>query len=213
MLFFELRMWIILTILGLISAFIAIYSYKKYSQVFFIFKPLTTILIIAIASLSGLDNSYSLAIFIGLIFSLLGDIFLVFKSKFIWGLISFLIAHIVYTKAFYSGFSGLGIFIALPLLIYAAIMLFQLWSGAGKLKIPILIYISAILLMTYQSAEMFLAFKQTGTILAFVGALFFTFSDSVLAINRFKKEFKGAQVLTLSSYYLAQWLIASSTLY
>jgi len=206
-------MWIALSILTAISAFIAIYSYKKHSRLFFIFKALTTILIIAIASLSGFDSSYSTAIFIGLVFSLFGDIFLLFENKFIWGLISFLIAHIIYTKAFYSGFSSLGIYIALPLLIYAAIMLSQLWSGAGKLKIPILIYMTAILLMTYQSAEMFLQSRQIAAALAFIGALFFTFSDSVLAINRFKKEFKGAQVLTLSSYYLAQWLIASSTLY
>lgn len=206
-------MWIALSILTILSAFAAIYSYKKYTRAFFIFKPLTTILIIVIAGLSGLNNSYSVAIFIGLMFSLFGDIFLLFKTKFIWGLINFLIAHIIYIKAFYSGFSSLGMYVALPLLIYAAIMLFQLWSGAGKLKIPILVYIAAILLMTYQSAEMFLQLRQRATILAFAGALFFTFSDSVLAINRFKKEFKGAQVLTLSSYYLAQWLIASSALF
>lgn len=204
-------MWVSLSILTILSAFIAIYSYEKHTRLFFIFKPLTTILIIA--SLNGLNNSYSLAIFIGLIFSLFGDIFLLFKTKFIWGLISFLIAHIVYIKAFNSGFSSLGLYVAVPLLIYAVIMLAQLWSGAGKLKLPILIYIAAILLMTYQAAEMFLQFRQLSTGLALLGALFFTFSDSVLAINRFKQEFKGAQVLVLASYYLAQWLIASSTLY
>ncbi len=206
-------MWIILSIFVCISAFLTIWSYKKHQRLFFIFKPLTTILIIAIAAGSGLSSAYSVAIFIALILSLFGDVFLLFETKFIYGLISFLLAHIVYIRAFYSGFSGLGVYVALPLLAFAVIMMSQLWPNAGKLKIPVLIYISVILAMVYQAAEMYLQSRTTAALLVFVGALLFAFSDSVLAINRFKKEFSGAQVLILSSYYLAQWLIASSCLY
>jgi alkenylglycerophosphocholine/alkenylglycerophosphoethanolamine hydrolase len=47
--------------------------------------------------------------------------------------------------------------------------------------------------------------------LAAVGALLFVASDSALAWNRFKSEFKSAQAVILATYFAAQWLIALST--
>ena len=47
-------------------------------------------------------------------------------------------------------------------------------------------------------------------VIAFLGAVLFVISDSVLALDRFRGEFGAARALTLSTYYAAQWLIASS---
>jgi uncharacterized membrane protein YhhN len=47
-------------------------------------------------------------------------------------------------------------------------------------------------------------------LLAFVGACLFAISDSALALNRFRRSFRSAQFLILSTYYAAQCLIALS---
>jgi hypothetical protein len=36
------------------------------------------------------------------------------------------------------------------------------------------------------------------------------FSDSILALNRFRAEFRAADLIVLSTYYLSLWLIALS---
>ena len=43
-----------------------------------------------------------------------------------------------------------------------------------------------------------------------LGISLFTISDTVLAYNKFVKPFKLAQILILSTYYIAQLLIALS---
>ena len=45
---------------------------------------------------------------------------------------------------------------------------------------------------------------------AFIGTIFFIFSDVMLAFNRIVRNFKNAQVLILSAYYTAQLFIAYS---
>jgi uncharacterized membrane protein YhhN len=45
---------------------------------------------------------------------------------------------------------------------------------------------------------------------AFVGALFFMVSDSILAYRRFVKEYVWSQPAILATYYIAQSMIALS---
>ncbi|MCB0300999.1 MAG: lysoplasmalogenase, partial [Calditrichaeota bacterium] len=43
-----------------------------------------------------------------------------------------------------------------------------------------------------------------------IGAILFVISDTSLAFNRFVKRFRNAQLLILSTYFIAQYLIARS---
>ena len=103
-----------------ISALVAIrtaYSPAR-RRWFYVFKPLTTTLILLAALLTPAFGSSPCAIFIaaGLGFSLAGDIFLMLSDKyFIWGLASFLVAHLCYIPAFISrsGFRE-SLWISLP---------------------------------------------------------------------------------------------------
>jgi hypothetical protein len=46
----------------------------------------------------------------------------------------------------------------------------------------------------------------------FIGALFFVFSDSCIAINLFYKPFASARAVIMSTYIMAQFLIISGVL-
>jgi len=187
----------------------------------YIFKPFSTTLVIIVAALSifvpeQYHLNYTLAIMLGLLFSFGGDVALMFQSKraFMIGLILFLIAHIVYSIVFtvYSGFVKGDLISALILLFLAIVIYCYLYSGLGKMKIPVLVYILVISFMMNRAISTFSGkfFNNTQAILISIGAGLFYLSDLILAINKFKKPFKYNR-FSLAFYYSGQLLIALST--
>jgi alkylglycerol monooxygenase len=179
-----------------------------------IFKPLTTVLIIVVALLPGklLTDPYARAIGAGLFFSLLGDILLLRPDRFIPGLGAFLLAHIAYIVAFHSGARAGGfLFVALALAGFAVGMLRYLWRGLGReMKAPVTVYVIMIGSMTALAIGRSLEQASGPRLLAAAGAALFMCSDAMLAINRFRKPFRWAELGVLSTYFAAQLLIALS---
>lgn len=201
-----------LTILAAVSAAIHIHAeYRGPRRNIYIFKPLTVLLIITIA-LQPEPSVYRYMILAGLLFSLAGDIFLMLPSdRFVSGLVSFLIAHIFYIAAFtFDGARRPSLLTALPLLLYGGFMLRLLLPTLGRMKLPVIIYMLAILLMVWQAWNRCVNSDVAGSGQAFAGASLFAASDSILALNRFRKPFRSARLLILTSYFAAQWLIALS---
>jgi uncharacterized membrane protein YhhN len=60
------------------------------------------------------------------------------------------------------------------------------------------------------AAGRFVNVGGTRTLLAFLGAVLFLVSDSVLAYNRFARKMPGARTVILGTYFPAQLLIALS---
>lgn len=206
----------ILTVLVFSSASLTILTaYYGRERTHYLFKPLTIIFVILIALESKFPTSsfYKYTIIAGLLFSLAGDIFLMLpRDRFIPGLISFLIAHLFYIAAFwFEGERAPSIRAIIPFLIYGSLMLGVLWRDLGKMRLPVMIYMLAILMMGWTAASRLMLTGQRGSTLAFTGAILFIASDSMLAIDRFKGRFKGAQAYILATYFAAQWLIALST--
>jgi uncharacterized membrane protein YhhN len=204
-----------LTLLALLTGMLHIgAAYRGLRHAVYVLKPLTTTLILLIALLasSPVSSFYKTAIVIGLLFSLVGDILLMLPAdRFVAGLVSFLLTHLCYIAAFTSR-SGFHLSIGLltPFIAYGVILLRLLWSYVGKLKAPVLMYMVVILVMSWQAAEQGRQVEQIGARLALLGAVLFLLSDSALALNRFRKPFKSASVIVLSTYYVAQLLIAGS---
>ena len=206
---------LILTILAIISASIHIWGeYQGPDFLIYIFKPLTMVLIISIALLAKKPPSskYKYAIIAGLLFSMAGDIFLMLPvDLFIVGLVSFLIAQLIYTYAFRSGRPFRFKFIAiLPFLIFGVLIFVILLPGLNGMAVPVAAYILVIMTMAWQAWDQWDEKRARWALLAFIGALLFVVSDSLLAVNKFGEPFAAARALTLTTYYSAQWLISNS---
>lgn len=180
----------------------------------YIFKPLTTALIIGIALADDdpISTEYRVLILLGLIASLAGDVFLMLPGdRFVPGLISFLVAQVLYIAAFtYEGNGHAPAYFAIPFLLYGLGMLAFLWKHLGDLRGPVMVYMTVILLMGLQAANRHFETDQEGTLLALIGAYFFIASDSALALERFRGSWRSAPVWVLGLYYAAQTLIALS---
>ena len=189
-------------------------DYHQHHVLSIIFKPLTMILIISILFTGGIElEGFSFFIFWGLIFSLFGDMMLLKPwYKFELGLASFLVGHIFYIIAFIS-YKGMDwdILPLLPLIGFALWLFRMIKPHLGKLLIPVGSYMSVILLMVWQGMGIWLSEKNTFGLLIGSGAFIFCVSDSILAYQRFMKRFKCGNTLSLLTYYIAQYLISSST--
>ncbi len=181
----------------------------------YVFKPLATLLILAIAlaQAGGVTGPYTGAVALGLVFSLGGDVLLMLPAdRFREGLASFLAAHVCYIVAFTSGiglvsdpFSALA-FGALGLVLLAA-----LWPGLPRrLRVPVVLYVAVILTMAFQATGRARRLHEASSLLAASGAVLFVASDALLAWDRFRVPFRLSRAAVLSTYFLAQWLIALS---
>jgi len=178
-------------------------------------KPLTTVLIIAVAAMAPVPvpAAYKTFILAGLAFSLLGDIALALSEKwFQAGIAAFLVAQVLYIMAFKPGPGHpVSTFLFLPLILYGLLMYFLLRPGLGPLKLPVFVYVAAITIMAGFAAGRYVDLGGAKPLLAFAGAILFLISDSVLAYDRFAKRIgPAAQIVILGTYFPAQLLIALS---
>ncbi|WP_034059562.1 lysoplasmalogenase [Lacinutrix jangbogonensis] len=152
---------------------------------------------------------------LALVFSLFGDVLLLFVNQsqyfFILGLLAFLVAHVMYSFAFLKqrnkSKKPFG-FIAL-LVLYALGLFWLLKSGLNALLIPVILYMLVILAM---ATSAFLREQKVNTqsyYLVFWGALFFMISDSLLALNKFYSPLPFADFSIMFTYALAQLLIVT----
>lgn len=207
---------IIASILSGILAIVASAATQAPRFLFYIFKPLTTGIILAIALLAAIrvPSTYTIAIALGLLVSLGGDIWLMLPSdRFISGLATFLLALLIYCFAFVSA-GALSSFpwAIVPMAALGVSILGNLWPALSRrLKLPVSIYMVAMVTMAGLACARASSQPSRGAILAAVGAILFLTSDAILAVSRFRRSFALSQVLVLSSYYVGQLLIALST--
>lgn len=183
----------------------------------YLFKPATMLIIIGMLwAYPPLDESLRWLITAGLVASLVGDCFLMLPSKpLLPGLSSFLVAHVIYVYAFVQRAElawsfALGL-VLLLLLLWAAALFGVMRKKAGKLLAPGALYIGSLGCMVFFASNIALA-ELPGSELLLLGALFFLVSDTALAFNRIYQPYRAAQLLILSTYYVAQALIAASVI-
>ena len=179
----------------------------------YIFKPLTMLLIIGIALIrSSDDKRYRNFIVAALCLSLVGDVFLMLPSdQFVPGLVSFLFAHLFYIAAFRTRPTGLlSAWFGLVCASYGCVMLWFLFPNLGDMKLAVSIYVAVVLLMGWQALSRWAENRAQRASLAALGAVLFVASDSLIAINRFNGRFRLADLLIMSTYFIAQWFMALS---
>lgn len=179
---------------------------------FLLAKPLTTVLLIAVAWRRGGAPRFKRLILIGLGLSLLGDIALMFEGGFVAGLAAFLCAHLAFLRAFtldtpllarlwpFAGYAFI-----------AALVLVFLWPDLpGGLRPAVTVYVLALAMMAAQAMARWRLHRDALAARAALGALAFVVSDTLLAFNRFHAALPGSGLWVLASYWLALGLIVAA---
>ncbi len=212
-----LPLFMVLVILDLVTGSLENESLRHFTKPLILFS----LLLYFAFNGKGLDRSTYLLMLLALFCSWLGDSFLMYDSisslYFILGLVSFLFAHILYCIVFlkrWNKSTSTAFWLVLLLLVlYGTVLFFQLKDNLGGLLIPVIIYVSAILLMALTAFNRRNRVSSDSFKLVFIGALFFIASDSVLAINKFLTiTVPYSHVLVMGTYATAQFLITKGVL-
>lgn len=178
-----------------------------------VFKPLATVLIIAMAWPRGRDSPARRRwVLTGLTLSLGGDVALLWPQQgFLPGLVCFLLAHLAYLAAF-TRQHRLGARVG-PFLVYAGVaagVLDLLWPGVpGALRAPVLAYVLCLGAMAAQTAVLWRCSPgDTAARRLALGGALFLISDALLATNRFAQPLPLASLWILATYWSAQVCIA-----
>lgn len=177
-------------------------------------KPLASAGFIWTALAAGAwGSTYGQVILVGLVLSWLGDVLLIpegSKKAFLFGLVSFLLAHVAFAGAFLvHGVAPLWLLALVPLAGVA--VPFHRWLAPKipqKLKIPVLVYMAVITVMVTLASG---AWGAGAAWLVPVGAFVFWLSDISVALDRFAGFGFGNRAWGLPAYYGAQILLAWST--
>ncbi len=166
----------------------------------------------------NMNAGFNRLVFAALMLSLSGDCFLLFANSnanfFICGLAAFLVAHVLYSLAFFRDFKN----DPQASKIYGHLMLFlmgvfslsyysMIREYLGDLRIPVMAYMFVISIMAILAGYRYRRVNLPSFRLIYTGALFFVVSDSMLAYNKFVEPFPGAGMVIMGTYMLAQYLI------
>lgn len=202
-------------------------EFKENSKIIYMSKPLLMPLLI-LFYIFGVVEAASIVqvdwlIVIALIGGMGGDIFLMLKDEDKWflpGMGSFLINQIFYIIFFflsitdYAALNLWGLLLIIPALLILVFTVPRFISKTEDMKIPVIIYMAAILLMHISALLRIADLRLLGLpfILIYIGSLSFIFSDASLAVDKWAGEFKNSRVIIISTYILAQFYIVLGAL-
>ncbi len=206
---------------GCVLLLFLLYFEKKESIIgIFISKPLLSFLFVLAAWLQpGANQAYEIWILSGLVFSLIGDVCLIFTSRklFLAGLTVFLLGHICYSIAFFTNatisawtWGALAVIVATGAVIFSWLRPFL-----GNMMKPVIAYVVIISLMVCNAATVMgdPGISLNGRWLVFIGAIVFYLSDIGVARQQFVRSEYINRAVGLPLYYLGQFMFAFSIAY
>ena len=209
-------MYILIILAFIFAGLESLALWKGWRKLEFVAKPAVMVcLFIWLFSTAGLQGAL-IWFGIGILFSLAGDIFLMFIERFfMFGLIAFLLGHVAYLIGFNTPLPqtttawsfGLAVVIGL-----GSVRVLRRIVGSIRAKeqnrmvAPVLVYGTVITLMLL--AAMLTLFRlewnTTAALLVSFGAAMFYFSDIILAWHRFVAPIQNGRMLNIGMYHLAQ---------
>jgi uncharacterized membrane protein YhhN len=187
-------------------------------QLVYFFKPLIVLSLLSFLLIhQGLPKTrYQLLFLTGLIFALIGDIFLMIRGidYFIPGLASFLFMQVLYIKTFRADvsspvFKKEYLVASIPFLGFALLLYLLLLPKLPDpvMQIAVAIYALSIAVMAWMAFLRKTLVSKHSFLLVFIGAILFMISDSLIAINRFMISIPLNTIWVMSTYAAAQYLI------
>lgn len=209
-----MSIWLLLALV--FAGMEALAIWQGWQRVEYIAKPAVLLsLIVWLAVTTGFQGN-SLWFGLGLLFSLLGDILLLFPHErmFLAGLVAFLFTHVFYIIGFQEQLIHLSAWalLLLFLIMLNAVRLLRRIAtamranGRDRMIYPVILYGLVISLMLY-AAMSTLSDHDWNTGAAFlvsIGAFLFWISDLMVAWNKFVSPLRWGRLPALMTYHLGQ---------
>ncbi len=175
-----------------------------------IFKPflMITLLIVYFSEVTKPDQLFIASYF----FSFWGNVFLIYeKSYLIYGLIAFLIVHLIYIKLI-LGFLKKDsvsrvIVLSLPFsLLFLGVMYF-LFNNLDNMMFPVILYGVVVAIFGVVSLLTYLQNRITENLWLFIGSILFIFSNIFVGFDNFYEPNHSFNILLIALFIVAQYSI------
>jgi len=197
--------------------------YKHWLKAELFFKPAVMASLFAALFITSPDLANGLGFFAAaVLFSMAGDVLLLFPSRFTLGLAMFLVAHICYIVGFNIPLPRLSPFVILLAIfvlvpanwLYRRIRAGLLEKGLRRLRKPVQAYMVILSLMFLSGiATLFRPdWPLPAALLTAGGASLFAASDTLLAWNKFVRPLRSRRVGYMIAYHLGQMAIIAGAL-
>jgi len=217
-----LNIWFALALIFIIADWWAVWNQR--TRINFFTKPTALLMLFiwfqSVAGMSHISTWFGL----GLFFSLAGDMFLLFSSRyFIYGMAAFLLAHVSYIIGFSFPlpFDRVLYWVTLLAAMSAALVVItvlyrhlKLVPAFRKIKVVVGLYAVTICFMLF-SAVWTLSrsdWDLSAAACAAGGAFLFFISDLVLAYDCFIRPFPRARIIVRITYHLGQLALCAGVI-
>lgn len=198
--------WVLLGLAGVLAVLNWVAVARDSKSLEYATKPGTLALLVLVAV--ALDPTYDKTrvwFVAALLLSLVGDVFLMVPAdRFVFGLASFLLAHVAYTVGLNLHAGTATALVVASLIVAAATIVMAVpivrglrVSGQRALAGPVVAYMVVI-------SAMLVSALATGNVWAGAGAALFFASDALIAWTRFVRPLSFAPVAIMVTYHLGQ---------
>lgn len=190
------------------------YFFEVYPGFYFVVKPLvmSILLLYYLYITRAKGGLYDLMMIMALLFSLTGDILLMFSGMdwFIAGIGAFLIAQLCYISVFGMNTAPRQTrrvlvrkpWLVIPVILYGSVLTAIIFPNLGTLTIPVSIYSTVLVIMVLAAINRWKFTSVNSFMLVLPGAILFLLSDSMIAYSRFGDT-------TLPSLFVRFWIMGT----
>ncbi len=210
--------------IGLVSLINWVSAWQLRMIPYYITKPLVLLGLILFMVFQAPIKPATLPFLLGLIFSLLGDIFLIPKGTrwFLVGMGAFSITQLMYVWGFNRSMVKLPVlvvalfaFLGGVVLIHLLVNRFSQSSSINKAILPFIKGYGALVLAMVISALLCLArpgWSDWAAVMAGIGGILFFLSDGMIALDKLDRRLPKYRFWIILTYHLAQFLIVSAVI-
>lgn len=214
----------VLALIGLATLANWIAIWKGKLTAYYATKPVVLLGLISYFLLEGPVTAFRLPFLLGLIFSLIGDVFLISQrtSWFIAGMGAFSAAQVFYIWGFNASlppipvrFVGIVALVAGMLILHLAVNRLGQQPGINKAILPFFKGYGSLILGMAISAVLCLArpvWPDLAAVMAGTGGILFLLSDAMIGLDKLDRCLPKCKFWIIFSYHLAQFLIVAAVL-
>ncbi len=210
--------------IGLVSLVNWVAAWQLRRLPYYITKPIVLLGLIVYMVLRVPITPARFPFLLGLIFSLLGDIFLIHKGTrwFLAGMAAFSVTQLMYIWGFNLSKVSLPVMVVAVVAFLAGIVLIHLVvnrfaesSNVNKAILPFMKGYGALVLAMSMSALLCLArpaWSDLAAVMVGIGGVLFFLSDGIIALEKLDRRLPKNRFWVIFTYHLAQFLIVGAVI-
>lgn len=187
-------------------------SYRGPQWQRWVFKPVTLLLLLALAWQAPILNTTDYLILFGLLATLIGDaLTLLPNRRMLYAIGAFFLSHLLYTLCFASHMT-LTFFWPIPLtvLVIGALLIATIWSRLEDLRWPICTFIGMTLLMVWLTTEQYFFRPTDYSFSLMVGTSLLLLANIVWLVSHYRRRFTSDRAIVAACYFAGHFMIVRS---